>query len=275
MTASGERRRERLDLLLVERGLVETRARARALIMAGRVRSGETRLEKPGARLATDTPLAVEPGPRYVSRGGFKLAGALDAFQVIVDGRDALDVGASTGGFTQVLLERGASRVIALDVGKGQLDWSLRTDSRVVIIERTNARYLEPGALPFIPDLAVVDVSFISVTRILTALRRCMTPECEVVLLVKPQFEIGKGRVGRGGIVKDAEAHREVLETVSGFAIAQGWSARGVARSAIRGAEGNVEFFLHLDTSGRSLRGQDLEAAIERALLPHGDEDAS
>jgi len=271
MTAS----RERLDVLLVARGLVETRPRARALIMAGRVRSGDARLDKPGARLAPDTPLSVEPGPRYVSRGGFKLAGALDAFEVRVDGRDAIDVGASTGGFTQVLLERGVPRVIALDVGKGQLDWSLRNDSRVVVIEGKNARYLEPGALPFVPDLAVVDVSFISVTRILPALRRCMAPECDVVSLVKPQFEIGKGRVGRGGIVKDVEAHREVLETVSGFAIAQHWSVRGVTRSAIRGAEGNVEFFIHLDASGREPAGDDLDVAIGRALVSGNDEDES
>jgi 23S rRNA (cytidine1920-2'-O)/16S rRNA (cytidine1409-2'-O)-methyltransferase len=275
MTASRESRRERLDVLLVERGLVDTRARARALIMAGRVRSGQTRLDKPGARLAPDAPLSVEPGPRYVSRGGFKLTGALDAFEVRVGGRDAVDVGASTGGFTQVLLERGASRVIALDVGKGQLDWSLRTDPRVVVIEGTNARHLEPEHLPFVPDLAVVDVSFISVTRILPALRRCLTPPCDVVSLVKPQFEVGKGRVGRGGIVKDVEAHREVLGTVSSFAMTQGWSARGIARSSIRGAEGNVEFFLHLDLSGRGLRGDDLDLAIGAALIPRGDEGAS
>ncbi|MDX1388890.1 MAG: TlyA family RNA methyltransferase [Acidobacteriota bacterium] len=260
------RERERLDVLVVNRGLAETRTRARALIMAGRVTADGERLDKPGLRIPTDTPLAVEPGPRYVSRGAFKLVSALDVFGVVVQGRAALDVGASTGGFTEVLLEHGAQTVIALDVGRGQLDWSLRNDTRVRVLDGVNARYLEPGDLPLAPQLIVMDVSFISVTRILPALRGCLDPGGELVTLVKPQFEVGRGKVGRGGIVRDTEAHREVLDSVAAFAREDGWRVRGVARSAIRGAEGNAEFFLYLDLARGGLEGDDLARAIDESL---------
>ena len=188
-------RRERLDVLVVDRGLAANRTRARALIMAGRVRSGGQRLDKPGARFPADTPIELDPGPRYVSRGAHKLEAALAEFGIDPSGRLALDIGASTGGFTQVLLERGAERVIALDVGRGQLDWSLRNDPRVTMMEGVNARHLAPTDLPFSPGLVVMDVSFISITRILPAVRHCLASRGEVVTLVKPHFEAGRGKV--------------------------------------------------------------------------------
>ena len=256
--------RPRLDQILVERGLAPSRTRAQALIMAGRVRSDGIRLEKPGSRLDPDIPLAVDPGEHYVSRGGLKLAGALAMFPGGVAGLTGLDVGASTGGFTQVLLEAGAERVIALDVGRGQLDWSLRTDPRVTVIEGFNARHMNPSDLPFPPDIAVIDVSFISLTLILPPVFRCLPPDGQVVTLVKPQFEAGRTKVGKGGIVRDPAVHREVLRRIAGFAVLNRWGIRSVAVSSIRGAEGNVEFFIGLaaGTEGldpdavESMRGQ-------------------
>lgn len=266
MNARSRPRRERLDRLLVERGLAATRAKAQALVLAGRVHAAGQRLDKPGVRVPVDSELVVDPGPRWVGRGGHKLDGALERLGVAVAGRDALDVGASTGGFTEVLLERGAARVIALDVGKGQLDWGLRNHPAVHPLEGVNARYLEPSLLPFPPDLAVIDVSFISLRLVLPPVLRCLPDEGDCVALVKPQFEVGRGKVGRGGVVRDREAHREVLEKVAAFAARDGWSVRGVARSAIRGAEGNVEFFLHLDLDPGGLEGGDLVRAMGEAL---------
>lgn len=254
--------------MLVERGLVPTRARAQALILAGRVFQGAERLDKPGLRLPLETALEVRCGPRFVSRGGDKLAHALDALRVDVSFRDALDVGASTGGFTQVLLERGANRVIALDVGRGQLDWILRSDARVVVVEGVNARYLTRSFLPFVPALAVVDVSFISLKRILPAVVPCLAPGGEIVALIKPQFEVGRGRVGRGGIVREPELHREVLADLAGFAVARGWALSGLLPSPIRGAEGNREFFLHLLPDGAGLDEATREALIGAVAGP-------
>jgi 23S rRNA (cytidine1920-2'-O)/16S rRNA (cytidine1409-2'-O)-methyltransferase len=239
-------RRERLDRLLVARGLAPTRARAQAIIMAGRVLSGELRLEKPGLRIPEDAPLEIRPGPQYVGRGGLKLAWALPACGMDVRGRDALDVGASTGGFTEVLLENGARRVIALDVGRGQLDWSLRNDPRVLPLEGVNARYLEPTSLPFVPDVAVMDVSFISVRLVLPAVVRSIDADGELLALVKPQFEVGREQVGRGGIVRDPSLHRDVLENVADFVAGSDWGLRNVLRCPVKGTEGNVEFFVHI-----------------------------
>jgi 23S rRNA (cytidine1920-2'-O)/16S rRNA (cytidine1409-2'-O)-methyltransferase len=247
MTPAGGRK-QRLDRLLVERGLAPTRARAQALILAGRVLSGEERLDKPGALHAPDVPLEVREGRRFVGRGALKLEAALGWFAVDPTGRDCIDVGASTGGFTQVLLLAGARRVIALDVGRGQLDWGLRNDERVIALEGINARHLEDVPLPFRPSLATIDVAFISLELVLppvVAILDTGSPR-DVVALVKPQFEVGRGRVGRGGIVRDPALHREVLERALAFVERNDWCARGLAASPIAGADGNREFLLHL-----------------------------
>jgi len=265
MVAARKVARERLDQLLVSRALAPNRSRAQALILAGRVWSGETRLDKPGMRVDCNVELAVSEGPRYVSRSGHKLAGALVRFGIDVEGRDAIDVGASTGGFTQVLLEAGARRVIALDVGRGQLDFGLRNDPRVHVDEGRNARYLMPEDLPFVPSIAVVDVSFISLRLILPALVRCLAPGGEIVALVKPQFEVGRGRVGRGGIVRDPAAHREVLDDLTGLALREGWGPSDLLPSELRGAEGNQEFFLLLRPSKPGAAPSELARKVREA----------
>ncbi len=253
--------RARLDLLLVERGLAPTRAKAQAYVLAGLVESQGRRLDKPGVLVARDAPLKIAEGRRFVGRGAGKLGPALARFGVDARGRDALDVGASTGGFTQILLEAGALRVIALDVGKGQLDWSLRNDPRVTVLEGINARHLRPGDLPWTPSLAVVDVSFIALAQVLPAVCLCLTPEPDVVALVKPQFEVGRGRVGKGGIVRDPADWDDVLRHLVAWSRDAGLGPQGVARSELPGAEGNVEFFLWLrpGTPGREPAALDAE----------------
>lgn len=265
-------KRVRADQLLVERGLVPTRAKAQALILAGRVTRAGRRVDKAGEKLPEDAPLEIAEGPRHVSRAGGKLEGALDAFGVDPTGREALDVGASTGGFTQVLLERGAARVAAVDVGRGQLDWSLRTDPRVVVLDGINARNLEPDLLPFRPSLAVVDVSFISLRLVLPAIASTLAEGGEVVALVKPQFEVGRGKVGPGGIVRDREQHAEVLRGLAHFAREHRLGVRGAAPSRVPGAEGNLEFFLHLVPGAEGLAGEALDRELGRAVAEaHGD----
>ncbi len=236
--------KERLDKLLVDRGLVETRARARAYIMAGEVSVDGRRVDKAGTPVPRDARIDLAAPLPYVSRGGYKLAGALDQFGVDVAGRVCADVGACTGGFTDVLLQRGALRVYAIDVGQGQLDWKLRQDTRVVTMERINARYLE--SLDESIDLAVIDVSFISLRLILPSVEKWLADskdaEADVVALIKPQFEAGPDAVGKGGIVRDPAVHRAVLEELLGWASAAGWRIAGLTRSSIQGADGNVEF---------------------------------
>ena len=237
---------ERLDLLLVARGLAESRERAQSLILAGRVFSGERRLDKPGTRLATDLPMEVRGGEMpWVSRGGLKLVGALDHFAIDPTGLVALDVGASTGGFTDVLLARGAARVYAVDVGHGQLAWKLRTDPRVVVLERVNARHLTAGQVPEPIGIVVCDASFIGLETILPTPLSLAAPGAWLVALVKPQFEVGRGRVGKGGIVRDPALHREVCDRIRAWVAAQpGWHAVGLIESPIHGADGNVEFLI-------------------------------
>jgi 23S rRNA (cytidine1920-2'-O)/16S rRNA (cytidine1409-2'-O)-methyltransferase len=246
VTVPAREPRARLDRILVDRGLAPTRARAQALVMAGRVSTAGIRLDKPGLACPLDLPLEVAPGPRWVSRAGEKLDAALAELAIRAAGRDALDVGASTGGFTQVLLQHGARRVIALDVGRGQLDWSLRNDPRVAMLEGRNARGLAPADLPFRPSLATVDVSFISLRLVLPPVVGCVTADGDVIALVKPQFEVGRAQVGRGGIVRDRELHRRVLVELAAFAASLGWGPAGVAAAAIPGASGNQEYFLHV-----------------------------
>jgi 23S rRNA (cytidine1920-2'-O)/16S rRNA (cytidine1409-2'-O)-methyltransferase len=239
--------RTRLDVRLVNQGLAVSRERARALILAGRVRVGGEVVSKAGASVTADAPVEVaEPDFPWVGRGGVKLAHALDAFGIDVAGREALDIGASTGGFTDVLLQRGARRVVALDVGHGQLDWRLREDPRVVVLEHRNARQLEPGWLPAPVGIVTIDVSFISLRLILPALPPELAPGADIVALVKPQFEAGRDEVGRGGLVKDPAVHEAVLARVTERAHSFGLSRVAMTPSPITGATGNQEFLMHL-----------------------------
>jgi len=266
LTGNCPARRVRVDVLLVLRGHAPSREKAQALLLAGLVTSDGRRLDKPGNQISCEAPLEVAEGRRFVSRGAEKLGPALARFAIAVSGRDAIDVGASTGGFTQVLLQAGAARVIALDVGRGQLDWSLRNDARVVLREGVNVRYLEPDTLPFRPSLATIDVSFISLRQVLEPTCACLAPEADVVALVKPQFEVGRGRVGKGGIVRDPALWNEVLEGLVAFTREHGLGPSGIARSVLRGASGNVEFFIHLRPSAAPAADQALDAERREAV---------
>jgi 23S rRNA (cytidine1920-2'-O)/16S rRNA (cytidine1409-2'-O)-methyltransferase len=238
---------------LVSRGLADSREKAARLILAGSVRVDGQRVDKAGTLVTPGAALTVTARPAFVSRGGEKLAPVLDSLGVSPAGRMCLDVGASTGGFTDCLLERGATRVYAVDVGHGQLDARLRADGRVVVMEKTNARTLTPTAFADPPELATIDISFISLEKVLSPVYRVLTPAGEALVLVKPQFEVGKGEVGKGGVVRDSSQHRAVLERIARFAVLHGWHVRGVAASPLRGPKGNREFFLHLTKTGRTL----------------------
>jgi 23S rRNA (cytidine1920-2'-O)/16S rRNA (cytidine1409-2'-O)-methyltransferase len=239
--------KRRLDLLLVERGLAPSRERARALIMSGVVLVNGHAIAKAGTAIADDAEIALrQPDHPYVGRGGLKLAHALDQFGVSVEGRDALDIGASTGGFTDVLLRRGALRVVALDVGHGQLDWRLRTDPRVLVIEHLNARNLTLSDLPGPVDVVVIDVSFISLAHIFPRVPSLLRPSADVVALVKPQFEAGRAEVGRKGVVTDPAIQARVVEEATARAAEVGLVRAGMTESPITGDTGNREFFLHL-----------------------------
>jgi 23S rRNA (cytidine1920-2'-O)/16S rRNA (cytidine1409-2'-O)-methyltransferase len=259
--------RKRLDALMAERGLFESRSRAAAAVMAGAVRIGGEPARKPGQLVAEDEEITVDRGPDYVSRGGIKLANALDAFGIEVGGRRALDVGASTGGFTDVLLQRGAVAVVALDVAYGELHWRLRQDPRVTVLERTNARSLDPASLPYRPDLIVADVSFISLTKVLPAVLAAAADRFDCLAMVKPQFEAGRARVGKGGVVRDPETRLETVAAVAGAARGDGWSVMGFAPSGLPGPSGNRETFVWLAEPGRDGAVDDVEAAA-RAVEP-------
>ena len=239
--------KERLDKLLVQQGLVASRERARALILAGKVVVNDHLVDKAGAQVDIDAQLRLkgEDIP-YVSRGGLKLAKGLEAFSVDVTGRIAVDVGASTGGFTDCLLQQGAAKVFAVDVGYGQLAWKLREDSRVVNLERCNIRHLTREALGGTPSLAVIDASFISLTKVLPSTLALLQPDADIIALIKPQFEVGKGLVGKGGVVKDAELHLRVVEDIRRLATELGCKVLGVVESPILGPKGNREFLIHL-----------------------------
>lgn len=234
--------RERLDVLLVRRGLCSSREKARRVIMAGAVFSEGTRLDKASQSCASDLPLEVRQRERYVGRGGYKLEAALDFFKINPTGWVCLDVGASTGGFTDCLLQHGAAKVYALDVGHGQLAWSLRSDPRVEVIERCNARHLSPGNFPEKPRLATADVSFISLTLILPPVAGLLTDGGMMAVLIKPQFELSRAEVGRGGVVRDEGARLRAVEKIRIFAKERGWTWGGVTPSPIAGADGNREF---------------------------------
>jgi 23S rRNA (cytidine1920-2'-O)/16S rRNA (cytidine1409-2'-O)-methyltransferase len=258
--------KRRLDTLLAERGLFETRTRAAAAVMAGDVRVGDRPARKPGELVPPDAELAVAGRPEFVSRGGIKLANALDAFGFDPTGRHALDVGASTGGFTDCLLQRGAEAVIALDVAYGELHWALRNDPRVTVIERSNARSLSPGELPFEPDLIVADLSFISLRKVLPAVLAAGAAEFDCLALVKPQFEVGRERVGKGGVVRSADDRREALVGLASFAREElGAAVLGFASSGLPGPAGNRESFVWLAEGGRTGAIEDLDAGARKA----------
>lgn len=253
--------KERLDILLHERGLAESRAKAQGMIMAGEVFVNQVMVDKPGTRFAVDVVITVKETPQYVSRGGDKLAGALRDFQFEVTGRICADVGASTGGFTDCLLQHGAVRVYAIDVGYGQLAHKLRIDERVVVMERTNARYVDALAEPV--NLVVIDASFISLKLLLPPARKWLTPTADIIALIKPQFEAGKRDLGKGGVVRDSQVHERVVRDILHFAQSEGFTIAGITLSPLKGPAGNIEFlaWLHQGTDSSPI---DLESAIRQ-----------
>ena len=260
--------RVRLDELVVARGLADTRSAARGLIMAGLVSVDGRISDKAGTPVPADAEIAVKERPRFVSRGGDKLQHALTVLGIDVEGVCALDVGASTGGFVDCLLSNGAAQVIALDVGRGQLDAGIRSDPRVLVLDKINARYLTPDLLPFRADFLTMDVSFISVDKVLPAVTACLAPRFRGLVLIKPQFEAGPAQVGKGGIVRDPSIHRKVLVERARFVIEEiGIDVLGICRSGLAGADGNREFFLHVSRGGEIGPGMDeLEDVIDEVL---------
>ncbi|HON33390.1 MAG: TlyA family RNA methyltransferase [Thermovirgaceae bacterium] len=242
---------ERLDQAMVKRGIAESRNRAQALVLSGAVRVNGEKILSPGVKISPDALIEIKGGRRWAGRGAYKLLKALDVFPVDPSGRICIDIGASTGGFTDVLLGRGAKRVYCVDVGYGQLAWRLRNDERVVVMERTNARYLEPGHLQDVPEIATMDVSFISVTKILPAVEALLAPGGDCIVLIKPQYEAGKGLVGRKGVIRDRAQHRNILVSLSLFIGAMDKMAlMGADISPILGPSGNMEFLFHLRKGG-------------------------
>ena len=263
--------RVRLDELLVARGLAATRGEAARLILAGRVRVTGARADKAGHLLRADAPVDLVGAAPYVGRGGEKLEAALDAFAVTPRDRVCLDVGASTGGFTDCLLKRGARHVYAVDVGHGQLHPRLRSDPRVTVLEGVNARDLDPSRFDPPPTLATIDVAFISLEKVLSAVAACLVPPeagapPDILALVKPQFEVGRGQVGKGGVVRDPQRHREVLLRLADFAATHALGPRGVVASPLRGPKGNREFFLYLHPGGQAIAWERIEAAVAEAV---------
>jgi 23S rRNA (cytidine1920-2'-O)/16S rRNA (cytidine1409-2'-O)-methyltransferase len=243
-------KRERLDILLVQRRLVESRELGRRKILAGEVLVNDQAVTKAGSLVDGAAKIEVKSAPRYVSRGGLKLEKALEHFAIVLDGKTVLDVGASTGGFTDCLLAHGAAKVFAVDVGYGQFDWKLRNHPRVVLLEKTNIRYLDVGALPYAAHLATIDVSFISLKLVLPKVKALLMASHEAIALIKPQFEVGKGKVGKGGVVRSTSEHARVVEEIKQFAIDLGYAIDGVIESPLLGPKGNKEFLIHLRAAG-------------------------
>ena len=263
--------KKRVDVALVERGLAQSREKAQALVMSGVVYIGENKVDKASAQVMPEDELIVrQTGTGYVSRGALKLEKGLAVFGVEAKDRVAMDLGASTGGFTDVLLQNGAARVYAIDVGYGQLDWKLRNDPRVTVMERTNARYLTADDLPLRPTLGVMDVSFISITKILPAAAAIMGENGEFISLIKPQFEAGRDRVGKKGVVRDAQVHLDVVKEILHFIDADmGWTAQNLSFSPIKGPEGNIEFLVHILPKERATHSVTEQEAAEVVRQAH------
>ena len=264
--------KKRVDVALVERGLAQSRDKAQALVMSGVVYIGENKVDKASAQVTPEDELIVrQTGTGYVSRGALKLEKGLAVFGVEAKDRVAMDLGASTGGFTDVLLQNGAAHVYAIDVGYGQLDWKLRNDPRVTVMERTNARYLTADDLPLRPTLGVMDVSFISITKILPAAAAIMGENGEFISLIKPQFEAGRDRVGKKGVVRDAQVHLDVVKEILHFIDADmGWTAQNLSFSPIKGPEGNIEFLVHILPKERATHSVTEQEAAEVVRQAHG-----
>lgn len=263
--------KKRVDVALVERGLAQSREKAQALVMSGVVYIGENKVDKASAQVTPEDELIVrQTGTGYVSRGALKLEKGLAVFGVEAKDRVAMDLGASTGGFTDVLLQNGAAHVYAIDVGYGQLDWKLRNDPRVTVMERTNARYLTADDLPLRPSLGVMDVSFISITKILPAAAAIMGENGEFISLIKPQFEAGRDRVGKKGVVRDAQVHLDVVKEILHFIDADmGWTAQNLSFSPIKGPEGNIEFLVHILPKERATHSVTEQEAAEVVRQAH------
>jgi len=259
-----KQKKNRLDQVLVEKGLVSTRSKAQGLIMAGEVMVDGVRVDKAGTAVSATATVTLKTPMPFVGRGGFKLDGALKRFEVDVNGRFCADVGACTGGFTDVLLQNGAAQVFAIDVGYGQLDWNLRQDERVTVLERTNARYLESLDKPV--SFVCIDVSFISLKLILPAVKQWLTPQADIIALIKPQFEAGPKQVGKGGIVRETAVHHQVLRDILTWATAQALTPVGLTLSSIQGADGNIEFLVWLKIGDVSAKSIDLETWLNTNL---------
>lgn len=261
-------KKERLDKLIMERGLFDSREKARAYIMSGSIYVDGMRVDKPGQPVLTDSVIESRAAPpAFVSRGGLKLEKALDSFDIDVAGKTAIDIGASTGGFTDCLLQRGAKKVYAVDVGYGQLDWKLRNDSRVVCMERTNARYLKAGQFPDTINIIAIDVSFISLKLILPPAQEILEPGGDIICLIKPQFEAGRDKVGKKGVVKDSAVHEEVIYDIAKFTLAIGMNVCGIDFSPVKGPEGNIEYLMHIKKLPPVLKAEDFKGKIKEVVM--------
>ncbi len=260
-------RKQRIDVLMVERGLVPSRERSRSEIMAGNVFVDGQRVDKAGDRIDTEAKIEVKgEAIPYASRGGLKLEKALASFGIKLEGKICIDVGASTGGFTDCMLKNGAEKVYAIDVGYGQLAWRLRQDPRVVCMDRTNIRYVQPEHIGVQADFVSIDVSFISLAKVLPAVKGLLKESGEVVCLIKPQFEAGRDKVGKKGVVRDREVHREVLEKIVGWSLNEDWCVKGLDFSPIKGPEGNIEYLMHIARAGQFCSADEVGAYIRKTV---------
>lgn len=262
--------KKRLDTLVYEHGFTDSREKAKGVIMAGLVYVDNQKADKPGTSYPENVKIEVRGGsPKYVSRGGFKLEKAINVFSVNLEGKTAMDIGASTGGFTDCMLQNGAKKVYSIDVGYGQLDWKLRNDQRVVNLERTNVRYITKEQVPDLIDFFSVDVSFISLKLVLPAARHLMSDSAQAVCLIKPQFEAGRGNVGKKGVVRDPKVHIDVVETIAQFCLENGFNVLGLDFSPIKGPEGNIEYLIYLEKSdkGQMLTDTSPKELVERSHI--------
>ncbi len=259
--------KERLDVLLVEKGLFDSREKCKSAIMAGVVWINGVREDKPGTKIPIDCQIEIRENINpFVSRGGLKLAKAVSEFSISLENKVCLDIGASTGGFTDCMLKNGASKVVAIDVGYGQLAWELRNDSRVICMERTNVRYVKPDDIGFLSDFASIDVSFISLTKVMPAVLELLNNEAELVCLIKPQFEAGREKVGKHGVVRDSGVHMEVIQNIINFVLAQNLFIRELSYSPIKGPEGNIEYLLYVSKQDKGNSCNEVNELIDRVV---------